>query len=175
MYDALKTQTIPSYAASSKIALGFSLVIYYSVALVGIALFGEALNSSILYNFGTPAYYNPNTVKPYWESYVIQFSFMIVLLCHIPFIFYGGKEGLCIIVDEASRKSISNVLWHKLQAVNMEFAEQAKEIPAPNPGLKLPFEEEFERKVEQDNLKDSVKPDDIKTSAINALSIVSQS
>lgn len=57
----------------------------------------------------------------------------------------------------------------------MEFAEQAKEIPAPNPGLKLPFEEEFERKVEQDNLKDSVKPDDIKTSAINALSIVSQS
>lgn len=148
-------------------------MVYYAVALVGIAMFGANLQSSILLNFGFNGV-NPNTGNPYWECYVIQFSFMVVLLCHIPFIFYGGKEGLCILVDEAARRSISNVLFVKLQATNDAFAQEVKEKPLPNPDLKLPFEEEFELKVEQENLKDSFKPDDIRSSAINALSIVPQ-
>ena len=50
----------------------------------------------------------------FWEAYIVQISFMIVIACHIPFIFFGGKEALCILIDEIDRKSISNALWHKL-------------------------------------------------------------
>jgi hypothetical protein len=39
---------------------------------------------------------------------------MIVIACHIPFIFFSGKEGLCIIIDELDRKSMASALWLKL-------------------------------------------------------------
>lgn len=43
--------------------------------------------------------------------------FMVVIACHIPFIFFSGKEGLLIIIDELDRKSISKALQHKLNVM----------------------------------------------------------
>jgi hypothetical protein len=69
---------------------------------------------------------------------------MIVLICHIPFIFFAGKEGVCIIIDETQRKSISNVLFHKLQAIPA-FQKESVLIKAPNPNLDIPFTNAFDR------------------------------
>jgi hypothetical protein len=75
-------------------------------------MFGSEVRSSILKNVaeecidGCP-----------WESIVLRFLFLIVVACHIPFIFFSGKEALLIIIDEVSRRSISKALDIKLAAL----------------------------------------------------------
>lgn len=75
--------------------------------MISLYMFGDCLQSSVLLNIGAEEPTN-------WESYVVRLAFMIVLACHIPFIFYMGKEGLLIIIDEIDRKSISSALVLKL-------------------------------------------------------------
>jgi hypothetical protein len=67
---------------------------------------------------------------------------MILLACHMPFIFFAGKEGMLIIVDEAARKSISNALWHKLYATGNVFETENKNSLPPAPELPAPGEPE---------------------------------
>ncbi len=38
------------------------------------------------------------------------FLFVLVLIAHIPFVFFSGKEALLIMVDEIDRKTISHSL-----------------------------------------------------------------
>ncbi len=63
---------------------------------------------------------------------------MILLSCHIPFIFFSGKEGLLIIIDEIDRKSISNALFYKLYATNTTFQKENQNKNPPNPNLPIP-------------------------------------
>ena len=77
-------------------------------------MFGDTLQSSVLNNIGQ-AKHNNDPGKSFWEGYICQIAFMIVLMCHVPFVFFSGKEALLILIDEMLRKSISNALWHKLQ------------------------------------------------------------
>jgi hypothetical protein len=43
-------------------------------------------------------------------SYFLEVSFMILLACHIPYVFFLGKEGACVVVDEVMTGSMSKSL-----------------------------------------------------------------
>ena len=43
----------------------------------------------------------------------MQFFFLIILACHIPYLYFSGKEALLIAIDEVMRRSISLVLSKK--------------------------------------------------------------
>lgn len=65
-------------------------------------MFGSALKPDVLKNIASE--------HTCWESYVLRFAFLIVLGCHIPYIFFAGKEGFLIVVDEIDRRSVSKAL-----------------------------------------------------------------
>ena len=138
IFSALKTKTNEEYKRVNLYGTMLTACIYFTLAIVSIFMFGEALDTQVLKNIGEA---RTADGKPFWEAYIVQISFSIVLLCHIPFIFTSGKEGLLIIIDEIMRKSISNALWHKLQG-NEHFNRQTQGLPPPNPQLAIPGDTE---------------------------------
>ena len=81
-------------------------VVYVTLGIVSIYSFGTALDTNVLDNVDEET----NTA-----SYIIRFAFLIVLACHIPYIFFTGKESILIMIDETRKKSMSEALELKYQ------------------------------------------------------------
>ena len=77
-----------------------------SLGLLALFTFGSNLSTSVLANID---------LETTLSSKVIRFAFLIVLACHIPYVFFSGKESLLIIVDEYRNKSMSYKLETQLQ------------------------------------------------------------
>ena len=89
--------------------------VYWCVGIICSLMFGASLESSVLIDIGEARHKEADQADDsFWEGYICQISFMIVLACHVPFVFFSGKEATLILIDEIMRKSISNALWHKL-------------------------------------------------------------
>ena len=59
---------------------------------------------------------------------------MVVIACHIPFIFFSGKEGLLIIIDELDRKSISQTLEERIKNMNLQAKYDQQDTDTVNKG-----------------------------------------
>jgi len=59
----------------------------------------------------------------------MQFFFLIILACHIPYLFFSGKEAILIVIDEIMRRSISLVLSKKLLQENTEEINAMPDLP----------------------------------------------
>jgi amino acid permease len=88
------------------IGTGLSVLIYVSLGILSIYIFGSDLKSSVLKNVD-----EENNVY----SYIIRIAFLLVLGCHIPYIFFPTKESFLIIFDEAENKSMTKALQYKIQ------------------------------------------------------------
>lgn len=113
IFSELKNKTNVEYQKVSATGLPITMTIYFAVGVICTLMFGSHLQSSVLLNIGE-ATHKGTEDKYFWEGYICQICFAAVLCCHIPFIFFSGKEAMLIVIDEIQRKSISNALWHKL-------------------------------------------------------------
>ena len=100
------------------IAATLSFVIYVSLGILSIYIFGSDLKSSVLKNVDE---------EKNVYSYIIRVAFLLVLACHIPYIFFPTKESFLIILDEATNKSMQKELEFKVQ--NREIG-QVRDIVA---------------------------------------------
>lgn len=82
-----------------------SFIIYVSLGVLGIYIFGTSLDTSVLDNVD-----EENNVY----SVVIRVAFLLVLACHIPYVFFPTKESFLIIVDEAQNGSMAKALEYKI-------------------------------------------------------------
>jgi hypothetical protein len=78
------------------------MFIYIYVGIVCLYEFGSALTANVLNNV--------NMEIGSSISYIIRFAFLLVLACHIPYIFFTGKESLLIIILEAYDCTMSKTI-----------------------------------------------------------------
>ena len=93
---------------SISLAIVATFIIYFAVSLVSIFMFGSSISDDILDNVGDEG--------GTWESYVLRTAFVIVVACHIPFVFFAGKEAFLIVIDEAIKKTVSKNLEKRINA-----------------------------------------------------------
>jgi hypothetical protein len=109
LYSSLQLKTNENCEAIISLSISFISVIYFVLSLVCAFLFGNTLikaDSDIMKNVNAEYSLDPDR----WDSFVLRVLFMVVLTCHIPFMFFFGKESLLIMVDELVRRSISSAL-----------------------------------------------------------------
>ena len=105
IFSSLKVKTNANMTKTVTYGICLTSCIYLFLSLVCIFLFGKSVgvSTNVMDCINKEYIIDPNR----WESFVLQFLFMVVLACHIPFVFFSGKESLCIVIDELDRKSVS--------------------------------------------------------------------
>jgi amino acid permease len=96
--NAIKAVTVATFIA---------MIIYIIIAFLSLYMFGSAISSNVLDNI--------NAISGEWTSLLLRFVFLIVIGCHIPFIFFAGKDCFLNMYYELSRRAISLTLEDKLK------------------------------------------------------------
>jgi len=104
--DSLAEPTRKNVYTAVAIAVSNATFLYCSIGVVSIYMFGTVLTANLLNNVG-----QEHSVS----SYIIRFSFLIVLACHIPYLFFPTKESFFIIVDEFRNQSMSKAIEVSIQ------------------------------------------------------------
>jgi hypothetical protein len=81
--------------------------IYVVLSVVASYLFGSQIQKSVLASV--------DAQEGLTSSLVIRVSFLIGLLCHIPFIFFASKESWLVILEETKNESLSKRLKEALK------------------------------------------------------------
>lgn len=83
-----------------------SMGVYVAFSIVALYMFGSGLLPDVLDNIGRE--------ESDIGSFIIRAAFLIVVGCHLPFVFFGCKDCFLIVLDEIARGSVSKSLEIKL-------------------------------------------------------------
>ena len=115
IFSALKIKTNENMGKSVVVSIALVSFLYTFLAITCMFLFGGQLISikggNIMDNVNNEYVLDSS----HWEAFVLRGLFMIVLACHIPFIFFSGKEALIIMIDETKSRKISKALDQRLK------------------------------------------------------------
>ena len=78
-----------------------TLSIYLTTGFLALNVFGPNISNNILLNF--------NKIDGFLPM-LLQLIFLIVIICHVPYMFLVGKEAVCIVGDEILNKTMSKSL-----------------------------------------------------------------
>ena len=127
---SLADKSPESTLKSIGIGLTMSTTLYMTMGVLALYTFGSGVESSVLTNID-----EETTVS----SYIIRLSFMLILACHIPYIFFSGKESLLIMVDEFRRRSMSYALELTLQQAVMSEVHGGQPRLSQSKHEKMPY------------------------------------
>jgi amino acid permease len=108
MYNSLRVKTNKEALRATLYTVFICGCVYLAIPLLGLFFFGHVVDQNILNNIAVEQDKVP--------SIVLRVIFLLVLGCHVPFIFFTGKESTLIIVDEIMRNSISKALSENIEA-----------------------------------------------------------
>lgn len=77
-------------------SLVISMGVYTIIGFLGVYTFGSSITDNVMANIASEA--------TSWATYILQIFFLVVIGCHIPFLFFSGKEGMMRIVTEIMYK-----------------------------------------------------------------------
>jgi hypothetical protein len=108
---------------ATALALIFTIIIYTTTGLLSIYLFGSSISSNVLVNIADEG--------DNFFSLAVRVAFACVVACHVPYVFYYGKEGCSIVADELINHSTSAQLSKKKRADWSEVDKEAMENEDP--------------------------------------------
>jgi hypothetical protein len=82
--------------------------VYITLSMLAIFTFGSRLKPDVIDNVG-------EEVGHAWASITLRMAFAVVIVCHIPYVFFSSKESFLILLDEWDRKSVSTMLDLQLE------------------------------------------------------------
>jgi len=106
MYNSLATKQNAVAQKAVSMSLVMSFILYVTLGIVSLFMFGSLLSVNVLDNVDE---------EEANSSLVIRFAFLIVLACHIPYIFFSGKESCLIVIDEIRNQNMTNALQMVVQ------------------------------------------------------------
>ena len=124
LFSSLKTKTNEFCQKTVSVAILTTLAIYAGISIVCSFLFGKQIiraGSNVILNINNEYVLDDQR----WEAFLLRVLFMIVLACHVPFIFFSAKEAMLIMTDEYSRRSISTELDHRVKALKLQSEQQS--------------------------------------------------
>jgi hypothetical protein len=80
--------------------------IYIIIVFCAVFVFGYSVEKKFLDNIA---------IDGIWVGYILQLFFLILIACHIPYIFFAGKESFLVMLDEIHRNSLSHCFDKRLK------------------------------------------------------------
>ena len=117
-YSSMENKSTHNFMMSGASANLICALVYITLGVLCLAMFGSELQSDVLLNMAT---------RPGISSIILRLVFAFLLMMHIPYVFFTTKDASLVLIDELQRSTISEHLKAKLIAYKEQREEEQDE------------------------------------------------